>query len=448
MKRLLALLLSLTAAAPAIAQIQVYNPTFTGSAKSALDMGGHALSNIGDITALGHQIGAKSIYAADASGSDGGSFILETSSFGAIAGFYSDPANGRAELITQNGKLLELYSDSGYGKLDGRWLFNGGIDDGTTPLQVNGPGYTKGHFQAISPGVNEFSFYATTTNASGNAGVAFDYNGTGHGGVAYNAATGNVLVDAVGVNKLGLHAYAKMDLSGSSDTVNFYGLNPILDIFDTFTPGPLTSGVPFIRTDSGGDIVMDAGSSSAGVYLGLDTGANVYIGGSTHPQGLMFSNASGFAVSISGHTGTFINLNPSNGDITVNADNSTGAAVLTGAGGTIRVDQSGQISVANAAHALYLQADGYLDVEAIRSNSLQIASGSNKKAGTFTLTAGAATIANTSVTAHSVIHVTVKTVGGTRAGVPDIVPTTGTGFTAATASTDTSTYNYWIEDNN
>lgn len=76
--------------------------------------------------------------------------------------------------------------------------------------------------------------------------------------------------------------------------------------------------------------------------------------------------------------------------------------------------------------------------------TLQIASGTNAKAGTFTLVAGAATVSNTSVTANSVILVTLKTLGGTRAGIPDIVPTATTGFVATAVGTDTSIYNYVI----
>jgi predicted acyltransferase (DUF342 family) len=77
--------------------------------------------------------------------------------------------------------------------------------------------------------------------------------------------------------------------------------------------------------------------------------------------------------------------------------------------------------------------------------TVKIKSGSNAKAGTFTLVAGTVTVANTAVTANSVILPTVKTSGGTRAGLPDIVPTAGVGFTAtSTSALDTSTYNYVI----
>lgn len=63
---------------------------------------------------------------------------------------------------------------------------------------------------------------------------------------------------------------------------------------------------------------------------------------------------------------------------------------------------------------------------------------------TFTLVAGSATVSDTNVTANSVIIVTLKTAGGTRAGLPDIVPTASTGFVATAVGTDTSTYNYVI----
>lgn len=77
-------------------------------------------------------------------------------------------------------------------------------------------------------------------------------------------------------------------------------------------------------------------------------------------------------------------------------------------------------------------------------NTFGVKSGSNAKAGTFTLSSGTVTVSNTSVTANSVIILTVKTVSGTRGSNPDIVPNAGTGFTATASVTDNSTYNYII----
>jgi hypothetical protein len=76
-----------------------------------------------------------------------------------------------------------------------------------------------------------------------------------------------------------------------------------------------------------------------------------------------------------------------------------------------------------------------------------VKSGTNAKAGTFTLSSGVATISNTSVDAHSAIIATIKTVSGTITGAlyyPTITP--GTGFTVAETggTSDNSVYNFVI----
>ena len=64
--------------------------------------------------------------------------------------------------------------------------------------------------------------------------------------------------------------------------------------------------------------------------------------------------------------------------------------------------------------------------------------------GVFTLTGGAATVADTSVTANSVILTTIKTVNGTRSSFL-ITPNAGVGFSVSGgAGTDNGTYNYAI----
>jgi hypothetical protein len=66
--------------------------------------------------------------------------------------------------------------------------------------------------------------------------------------------------------------------------------------------------------------------------------------------------------------------------------------------------------------------------------------------GTFTANGtSAVTVANTAVTADSVIVITLKTVGGTVGAYPAIKTiTAGTGFTVAATASDTSVYNYRI----
>ena len=64
--------------------------------------------------------------------------------------------------------------------------------------------------------------------------------------------------------------------------------------------------------------------------------------------------------------------------------------------------------------------------------------------GTFVLNgATPVTVANTAVTAGSMIIVTLLTVGGTVGAIPAVTSITpGTGFTITGTASDTSTYNY------
>lgn len=66
--------------------------------------------------------------------------------------------------------------------------------------------------------------------------------------------------------------------------------------------------------------------------------------------------------------------------------------------------------------------------------------------GTFTANgASNVTVANTAVTADSIIVFTLKTVGGTVGAYPAIKTITpGTGFAVAATASDTSVYNYRI----
>lgn len=78
--------------------------------------------------------------------------------------------------------------------------------------------------------------------------------------------------------------------------------------------------------------------------------------------------------------------------------------------------------------------------------TFQVKSGTNGKAGTFTANgASSVVVANTSVTANSVIIPTLKTVGGTPAGAPYVFAISpGVSFTMRAAAGDTSVYNYVI----
>lgn len=81
----------------------------------------------------------------------------------------------------------------------------------------------------------------------------------------------------------------------------------------------------------------------------------------------------------------------------------------------------------------------------VAGSTIAIKSGSNAKAGTFTLSGGAATVSNTSVTANSVVQFTIKTSSGTPDGSTHVSATSvGTSFTVAGNAGDNSTYNYVI----
>lgn len=70
---------------------------------------------------------------------------------------------------------------------------------------------------------------------------------------------------------------------------------------------------------------------------------------------------------------------------------------------------------------------------------------SSSSRGTFVATGSAVTVANTTITANSVVTFGLKTVGGTISAAPFMLTVTpGTGFTVNAGASDTSTYNYLI----
>jgi hypothetical protein len=78
-------------------------------------------------------------------------------------------------------------------------------------------------------------------------------------------------------------------------------------------------------------------------------------------------------------------------------------------------------------------------------NGIQIKEGANARMGTTAvMTAGTITVVNTSVTANTVIFLSLATAGGTT-GALSSVPTAGVGFVINSSSaTDTSTVNYLL----
>lgn len=163
-------------------------------------------------------------------------------------------------------------------------------------------------------------------------------------------------------------------------------------------------------------------SSANGIYAN-NTGTVIIVVGNATAE--IFCSATGIAVP----SGGFLSFGLTNAQVGNNGNN------IKLLGGNT---QAGTLEISDTAAAISV------DVVTAAGKTLKVTSGTNAKSGTFTLVAGVATVANTSVTANSVIVVTLKTLGGTRTGNPDIVPTATTGFVASGGVADTSTYNYII----
>jgi hypothetical protein len=101
-------------------------------------------------------------------------------------------------------------------------------------------------------------------------------------------------------------------------------------------------------------------------------------------------------------------------------------------------------TLARSAAGVLAVTTGSFDVSTA-GQGLRVAEGSNAKQGTATLTAGAVTVANTSVTATSRIFLTSQADGGTPGFLRVSTRTAGTSFTITSSSgTDTSTVAYEI----
>jgi hypothetical protein len=120
---------------------------------------------------------------------------------------------------------------------------------------------------------------------------------------------------------------------------------------------------------------------------------------------------------------------------TDDASSSTDAAVIF----------SGGVGIAKK---LYVGTDGNFAGNisiTTAGKTVSIKSGSNAKAGTFTLSSGAATVSNTAITANSVVCMSLKTASGTIDRAPYLTAiTAGTSFVVEAGSGDNSTYNYII----
>ncbi len=122
------------------------------------------------------------------------------------------------------------------------------------------------------------------------------------------------------------------------------------------------------------------------------------------------------------------------GSTTASSSTTTGSAIFGGGVGV-----AGKIFAGND-----VTTSGSLVTDTI-GGTLKVKSGSNSKAGTFTLSSGAATVSSTAITANSVLVCWLKTASGAITVQPYATAVTvGTSYTVAGGVGDNSTYNYII----
>lgn len=197
-----------------------------------------------------------------------------------------------------------------------------------------------------------------------------------------------------------------------------------------------TWGEPFTRHGATNDTTFVDGRLSLNhateAYIEMRIAGNIIGYFDTSATALNF-------IAISGKTMDFYvdGVNPSNKMIHMDGSAGTGALVL-------QAQHSNQDVVLNSTGTGGVKAPG----------SLKVTTGTNVRAGTFTLSSGTATIGNTAITSGSVISPTMKTLSGTQGAFLMVTANPGTGF-AITAykangsgveTADNSVYNYIVEE--
>lgn len=286
---------------------------------------------------------------------------------------------------------------------------------------------------------------------TGAGSLAFTAGGSNQSITLAPSGTGSVLVTSASTT--GSSGQLQVQKTGSSVIGNFYAG---------------TAGVFIGVTNAAAGFGIEFGAAtgvSAPVQMKLTTTGNLLLGGLTTDGTGVLQFPAGAADNTSGGTyGADTNFyRTAAGILNVNAVSGTAvgfnfrrAASVDG----VIVYNSGALSITtNSAASIILATN---NIAALTLDSSQnttaagdvktstigktfyVKSGSNAKAGTFTLSSGAATVANTSVTANSVIDITIKTSSGTPGAYRITGTVVGTSFTVAGLATDNSTYNYII----
>lgn len=183
------------------------------------------------------------------------------------------------------------------------------------------------------------------------------------------------------------------------------------------------------------------------------------IKGGTNYQALVKHTGTGRTilenVTVDGASGASTNapvLVSGNGLVAKNASVIAGAgkAIHANSAGAVILDVQGASYVNRSISSTIIASNGWLQVSNVMLALTPIAfpSGSNQRAGNLTLVTGTKTIANTTVTANTIIMLTRKTSGGTLGNAITYTLSAGTSFTVNSDSAlDTSTFSYLLVEN-
>ncbi|MEU3986082.1 glycosyl hydrolase family 28-related protein [Streptomyces sp. NPDC026672] len=223
--------------------------------------------------------------------------------------------------------------------------------------------------------------------------------------------------------------------------------NPIGYLMDTAYAVTMTGCGAEGNTTAGVRISGGYGATLNGLFVYNNLGIGIHVTGSAHIVSLSHvvdvtpgGTATKFIQVDAGSYATILGMS----NTTANALNGSVNIVDDGANGAVF---SGYTYVGNSLEvAQDIFADSNVSIGTV-GKGLKVKEGTNAKMGVATLTAGAATVANTSVAATSRVFLTCQTPGGTPGFLRVSARTAGTSFTiTSSSSTDTSTVAWWIVD--